>query len=70
MSLLYTKPLKMILALSLILTLARCSGGGSSDSSAALPQCTAALCLNGSFGLNAELLEQTACTIVQSSLQE
>lgn len=64
MSLISTRPLKMILALSLILTLARCPGGGSSDSSAALlgllggggsasntaatlPQCTAALCLNG-----------------------
>lgn len=53
----------MILALSLILTLARCPGGDSSDSSAALlgllggggsgenaaslPKCTSALCLNG-----------------------
>lgn len=36
MSLISTRPLKMILALSLILTLARCPGGGSSDSSAAL----------------------------------
>ncbi|KAB2930857.1 MAG: DUF1566 domain-containing protein [Leptonema illini] len=63
MSLISTRPLKMILALSLILTLARCPGGGSSDSSAALlgllsgggsadtaaslPKCTSALCLNG-----------------------
>lgn len=66
MSLISTRPLKMILALLLILTLARCPGGSNSDSSAGLlgliggggggsasntaatlPQCTAALCLNG-----------------------